>query len=537
MAGLATAFGSGAMTNSVSEIEDAGAIFAIGTNTTESHPVISQRVVKAKNKGAKLVVADPRKTPIAELADIWLNLYPGTNVALLNGMMNVIVEENLIDEEFINNCTENFDKVKEKVKEYPPEKVEEITGVSAENIREAAKMYAEAEKASILYTMGITQFTTGTDGVFSIANLAMMTGNIGKESTGVNPLRGQNNVQGACDMGGLPNVFTAYQKVGNPDAIEKFSSCWNATLNESPGMAVTEMMDLAGDKIKAMYIMGENPMLTDANLGHVEEAMDNLDFLVVQDIFMTETAEKADVVLPAASFAEKDGTVTNTERRVQLIKKAIPEQGDSKADWEIICELSTKMGIPMHYKDPEEIMKEIRQVTPSYAGISYKRIEEEGGVQWPCPSEDHPGTKFLHKDGNFPIGKAKFTEVDYKPAADETDENYPYILTTGRILYHYHTVMTRRAKDLEEEAPEGYMEMHPEDAEKLGIEDEEMVKVSSRRGELKAPVKITENVTKGVVYMSFHYKEMAVNKLTSQSFDPKAKIPELKVTAVNIEKV
>ncbi|UMZ75302.1 Formate dehydrogenase H [Natranaerofaba carboxydovora] len=524
------------MTNSISEIQNADAIFAIGTNTTESHPIIGQQVVKAQNKGAKVVVADPRKTPIAEMADIWLNPLPGTNVALLNGLMNVIVEEDLIDKAYINDNTENFEEVKEIVKNYTPKKVEDITGVPAEKIKEAARIYGKANKAPILYTMGITQFTTGTDGVFSVANMALMTGNVGIESGGVNPLRGQNNVQGACDLGGLPNVFTAYQKVDNPDAVEKFSKFWGAKLSDKPGKAVTEMMATAGDEIKALYIMGENPMLTDPNLGHVEKSLESLDFLVVQDILMTETAEKADVVLPAATFAEKDGTFTNTERRVQRVRKAIPEQGDSKADWKIFSELSTKMGMPMNYSSPEEIMDELREVTPSYAGISYERIEDEG-IQWPCPSTDHPGTKYLHKDGKFPIGKAKFTGIEYKPAAESPDEEYPYILTTGRVLYHYHSVMTRRSKELDEEAPKGFMEIHPEDADRLSIEDEELVKVSSRRGEVKAPVKITDKISKGVVYMSFHYKEMAANKLTNELYDPKAKTPELKVSAVKIEKL
>ncbi len=535
MAGLATAFGSGAMTNSIGEIQNADAIFAIGTNTTESHPIIGQQVVKAKNKGAKVVVADPRRTPIAEMADIWLNPLPGTNVALLNGMMNVIIEEGLQDDEYIKENTENFEAVKEVVKEYTPEKVEKITGVPSEKIKEAARIYGKAERSPILYTMGITQFTTGTDGVLSVANLALMTGNVGIESAGVNPLRGQNNVQGACDLGGLPNVFTAYQKVDNPDVVDKFSKFWGVELNDKPGKAVTEMMNVAGDEIKAMFFMGENPMLTDPNLGHVEEALDSLDFLVVQDIIMTETAQKANVVLPAASFAEKDGTFTSTERRVQRVRKAIPEQADSKADWKIICELATEMGIPMKYNDPEEIMEEIRQVTPSYGGITYERIES-GGLQWPCPSTDHPGTKYLHKDGKFPIGKGKFSAVEYKPAAESPDEEYPFILTTGRILYHYHTVMTRRSKELNEQAPKGFMEINPEDADRLGIEDEEIVKISSRRGDLKAPVKITDKVTKGVVYMNFHYREMAANRLTNELYDPKAKTPELKVSAVKIEK-
>lgn len=524
------------MTNSINEISGADTIFAIGTNTTETHPVIAQQIIKAKNKGAKLIVADPRKTELAEKADIWLRPLPGTNVALLNGMAREILSENLHDEDFINKHTENFNEFKKALEQYTPEFVEQTTSIPAEQIKKAAKMYAEAGKAPILYTMGITQHTTGTDGVLSVANLAMLTGNVGKESSGVNPLRGQNNVQGACDMGGLPNVYTGYQKVGDPETRKKFSKAWGVELNEQPGLTVSEMMQAAGKDIKAMYVMGENPMLTDPNIGHVEEGLKDLDLLIVQDIFLTETAELADVVLPAASFAEKDGTFTNTERRVQRIRKALEPVGNSKPDWEIICNLAEKMGYQMKYSHPEEIMREINQLTPSYGGITYSRIEQEG-LQWPCPSKGHSGTLYLHKDGKFPRGKGLFTPVNYRKPAETPDKEYPYVLTTGRILHHYHSVMTRKSRELNEEVPKGFMELNPEDADRLNVSEGEIVKVSSRRGEVQAPVLITTKVAPGVVYMSFHYKEMAANRLTNDAFDPKAKTPELKVSAVKIEKL
>ncbi len=523
------------MTNSIDEIKDANAIFAIGTNTTEAHPIIGQKVLQAKKKGASLIVADPRKIEIAEKADIWLQNLPGTNVALLNGMIKHILDNDLLDKEFIENHTEDLDELKDALKDFTVDKAAEITSVPKEKIEKAAELYAKSGKSTILYTMGITQFTTGTDGVSSVANLSMVTGNIGRESTGVNPLRGQNNVQGACDLGGLPVVYTGYQKVGDEKVTEKFSKAWGVELNDKPGLAVTEMMKAAGKDLKALYVMGENPMLTDANLGHVEEGLESLDFLVVQDIFLTETAEKADVVLPAASFAEKDGTNTNSERRVQRVRKAVEPVGDSKADWEIVMDLSNKMGYEMKYESAEDVMKEIQELTPSYKGISYERIEN-GGLQWPCPTEEHPGTKYLHKDGNFARGKGKFMPIQYKPSAESVDEEYPFLLTTGRILYHYHSVMTRKAKELNDEAPVGFIEINPEDAAKLGIENEDMVKVSSRRGEIPVPALVTDKVAPGVVFISFHYKEAAVNTLTNDAIDPKAKTPELKVAAVNIEK-
>jgi len=526
------------MTNSVAEVEHSKCIFVTGSNTTETHPVISYRIIRAKNKGAKLIVADPRYINLADKADIFLQLKPGTNLALFNGLLHVIIKEDLIDKEFVAERTEDFEEVKASVEKYTPDYVSEITGVPADDIVAAARMYAEGETASILYTMGVTQHTTGTHNVMAIANLAMATGNMGRLSTGVNPLRGQNNVQGACDMGALPPVLTGYQKVDDTPTLERFNQAWNTILSSKPGLTVTEMFDAAEEgKVKMMYIMGENPLLSDADIGHVEEAVKHLDFLVVQDIFLTETAEYADVVLPATTFAEKDGTFTNTERRVQRIRPAVSPRGDSRPDWLILTELANKVGFNWNYSNPEEIIKEIASLTPSYAGINYKRVEEEGGLQWPCPSEGHPGTPCMHA-GKFVRGLGKFHAVDYKPSAEEPDKDYPFILTTGRNLYHYHTSsMTGRSKSLKEFSSEDRLRINPVDAAKLGVSDGDKVKLSSRRGEIEVKVLLTDTVAEGVVFMTFHYKDTPVNRLTNAVLDPIAKIPELKVSAVKVEKV
>ncbi len=526
------------MTNSVGEIEDAEALFIIGSNTTETHPVIGYRVKMARKKGAALIVADPRAIELAEYADVFLQLLPGTNEALLNGMLNVIIEEGLVDENFINERTEGFDQVKAAIQKYTPEKVQEITGVPADDIRRAARLYAGAESAAILYTMGITQFTKGTNSVLAIANLAMATGNLGKEFSGVNPLRGQNNVQGACDMGALPVVYTGYQRVDNEEVRAKFSKAWGVDLNPTPGLTVTEISDAALEgKVKFLYIMGENPALSDPHLNHLMEALEKTEFLVVQDIFLTETAAKADVVLPAAAFAEKEGTFVNTERRVQMLGRAVDPPGEAKADWLILQELAGKLGISWNYSSAEDIFEEIASLTPSYAGISYRRLQEEGGLQWPCPAPDHPGTKFLHQ-GQFVKGKGLFTPVEYADPAEKADGEYPLLLTTGRNLYHYHTgSMTRRSEAIAEFKDEERIQVSVEDAEKMGIKDGDTVKVSSRRGELQVKAQVTEIVPPGVVFMTFHYSEAAVNLLTNNALDPVAKIPELKVCAVKVEKV
>ena len=531
------AFGSGAMTNSVRDcVEEANVILVIGSNTTEQHPVMGYLIKHVvEYSDTKLIVADPRKIELTEYADVWLRHRCGTDVALLNGLMNVILNEDLHDHEFVENRTENFEELKKVVSKYTPEQTEEITGVPKEKIIEAARLYSEAGRASILYSMGITQHTTGTENVLSVANLAMLTGNIGKEGTGVNPLRGQNNVQGACDMGALPPLFPGYQKVAVPEVREKFEKAWGVKLSASGGLTVVEMMDAATEgKIKGMYIMGENPMLSDPNIGHVEEGLKNLEFLVVQDIFLTETAELADVVLPAACFAEKDGTVTNTCRRVQLLHKAVIPPGESKQDWEIICEVSKKMGYSMSYTSPKEIMEEIASLTPSYGGIYYDRLESGDGLQWPCLDRKHPGTPILHR-GAFTRGKGLFVGAEYKPPAELPDKDYPFILTTGRLLYHFHTAsMTRHSKPLSAIVPEGFVEINPDDAGKFGIREGDLVEVSSRRGKIQTKARVTDRVASGIIFMPFHFAEEAANRLTNPALDPIAKIPELKVCAAAV---
>lgn len=538
VAGLALAYGSGAMTNSIREIRDADFILVIGSNTTETHPIISLEIRKALKKGAKLAVADPRKIELAGLADFHLQLRPGTNVALINGLINVILEENLWDEEFIKNRTENFSAMREAALKYNPDYVAGITGVDAEIIRQAARAYARAGNAAILYAMGITQHSSGTNNVLAIANLAMLCGQIGKPASGVNPLRGQNNVQGACDMGALPNVFPSYQPVADIANVQKFSQAWGVQVPEKPGLTVGEMMDGAHmGHIKGMYIMGENPMLSDPDIQHVHKALESLEFLVVQDIFLTETAELADVVLPGTSFAEKDGTFTNTERRVQRIRKAIEPIGNTKPDWQIICSLAEQMGYQqMKYSHPSEIMEEIARLTPIYGGICYDRLEEQG-LQWPCGDENHSGTPILHKD-KFTRGLGKFHAVEYLPPAETPDNEFPLILTTGRRLYHYHTgTMTRKAKGIEAIYGNEFLEINPCDADKLGINDRDTVRVSSRRGNITIKARVTDRVNPGTVFTSFHFTENPVNVVTNSVRDPIAKIPELKVCAVRIEKI
>jgi formate dehydrogenase alpha subunit len=536
VAGLAAAFGSGAMTNSIEEIEYTDVILATGTNTTENHPVISSRVKRAvRQRGAKLIVIDPREIDLVKYATIWLRQKPGTDVAVLNGLMNVIIAEGLYAREYVENRTEGFEALQKTVAAYTPERVQEISGVPAEDLKAAARLYAKAAKASILYAMGMTQHITGTDNVKSCANLAMLCGMVGIEGGGVNPLRGQNNVQGACDMGALPNVFPAYQPVANDEVRARFEKAWNATLPSKPGKTIVEIMDAAHKgEIKALYIMGENPMVSDPDLTHVEASLNHLELLIVQDIFLTETAMLADAVLPSACFAEKDGTFTNTERRVQRVRAAVPAPGQAKADWEIIAEISVKMGYPMSYASAADIMKEINSVTPSYAGITYERLEEQG-IQWPCPNTDHPGTRFLHKD-RFSRGRGLFHAVEYIPPAEQTDAEYPIILSTGRVLYHYHTgTMTRLSKGSMERCPESLVEINPADADKLGIADGQTVKVTSRRGTLQAKAKITTRSDRGTVFMNFHFHEAAVNLLTNPALDPIGKIPEYKVCAVRVE--
>lgn len=531
--GASAAFGRGAMSNSFSDIASADLLFVIGSNTTYCHPIIGRIIRQGVNSGhTSLIVADPRSIDLSALASIHLQHRPGTDVALLNAMMHVIIEENLQDQEFIEERTEGYEELAETVKHYTPEVGEEITGVPKEKIIEAARLFAKAEGAVILYGMGITQHTTGTDNVKSVANLLMLTGNMGKESTGFSPLRGQNNVQGACDVGALPNVFTGYQKVDNPDVRLKFESAWGCSLDGKPGLPVTEMMGaVTQGKIKAMYVAGENPLMSEPSLSHARRAMQQLDFLVVQDIFPTETAMVADVILPAAAFAEKEGTFTSTERRVQKLNKAIDPPGEAKPDWQIICSLAERMGHPFNCKDTAEIMDEIASVTPIYGGIHHDRLEGYG-LQWPCPDRDHPGTTILH-EGSFTRGPGKFHGVEYKPPAESASEGYPLILTTGRVLEHWHTgSMSRRADVLDELSPKGVLDINPGDASNIGIESGDLVTLTSERGSIEVPVNVTDRMAPGVAFLAFHWKESPANMLTNPALDPTAKIPEFKVSAV-----
>lgn len=536
---MATTLGSGAMTNSINEIVNANCIFAIGTNTTASHPIIELQIKQAVQKGAKLIIANPKRFNLCRFATMWLRLRPGTDLALLMGMMRVIVDEGLFDASFIEERTVDFDAFKESLKEVDLNSVENITGVPKEDIITAARIYATNKPATILYTMGITQHTHGTDNVLALSNLALLTGNIGKPSSGVNPLRGQNNVQGACDMGALPYVFPGYQRVDNSEIRQKFETAWNCKLSSSLGLPLTEMVEAAYEgQIKAMYIIGSDPVLSMPNAQHVKEALEKLEFLVVQDIFLTETAKLAHVILPAASFAEKDGTFTNTERRIQLIRKAIEPPGLARPDWVIVCEIAKRLGGKgFDYNHPAEIMEEISSLTPIYKGVSYKRLEKES-LQWPCPDSEHPGTPILYTEKFFTKdGKARFMPLKYKPSAELPNEEFPFILTTVRSLYHYHGSMTRRVEGLNVLRANEMLEINPKDAANLGIVDGEMVRVISPRGEVVVQAKITENSPVGVVSLTFHFAECPTNVLTNPALDPVAKTPELKVCAVLIEKL
>ena len=555
MAGLAAAFGSGAMTNSVPEFSAETQCFLItGSNTTEAHPLVASHVMEAKERGARIVVVDPRQAQIGRLADLYLRFRPGTDVAWLNGMMNVIISEGLEDRAFIEERTEGYERLRQVVMEYTPERVEQISDIPADDLRTAARMYASSKPAAILYAMGITQHTTGTDNVKSCANLAMLTGNMGVAGGGVNPLRGQNNVQGACDLGGLPNVYPGYQNVTVPELRAKFEAAWGVgDLSDQVGMTVMKMVDGAcTGAVRALYVMGENPMLSDPDVNHVRHCLEQLDLLVVQDIFLTETAQLAHVVLPGVSFAERDGTFTSTDRRIQRVRKAVEPLGEARPDWEILCDLANRL--TQHatrntqggwdYASPKAIMDEIATLTPIYGGVSYERLEQEGFLQWPVPTPDHPGTSYLHK-GKFSRGLGHFHAIYFQEAAELPDEEYSFILTTGRLMFHWHTgTMTRRSEKLEQEVPEAYVEMHPDDAARIGLlsrlrggQRGVRVRVASRRGEIELGVRLTPRIRPGVVFIPFHFAEAAANALTNAALDPDSGIPEYKVCAVRVEPV
>lgn len=540
---LQKAIGSGAMGNSVDELPGADCIIVIGNNPIETHPVTATFVKQAAANGCDIIVIDPRRTPLVDYATMWLKQYPGTDVAVVNGLLNVIINKHLIDTEFINERIEGgmvtYETIKQAVQKYTPEEVEKISGIPAEDLIKAALIYGEAERASVLTGMGMSQSEHGTDNVLALINMALITGNFGRESTGINPPRGQNNVQGASDMGGINNVYPGYQSVADKAIRKKFSKAWNVPvekLNPNPGLTAVEMMQAAyKDKIKAMYVMGENPLLSDPNLNHTLQAIQKLDLLIVQDIFMTETAKFADVILPAASFAEKEGTFSNTDRHILRVRKAVESPGEAKEDWWYISEISKRLGYEMNYNSASDIMDEIASVTPSYGGISYKRLETEK-LQWPCPTADHPGTRFMHKD-SFPIGKARLHAVNHQEMSEAPDKQYPFILNTGRNLYHYHTAtMSRKSTPLNSFSPGPYLEICQEDLKMIGFADGDKAKLISRRGEICVWLKESNLVSKGELFLPFHFHESSANILTDDKLDPQSRIPRYKQTACRLEK-
>ena len=537
VAGLASSFGSGAMTNPIADFQKSDVILLTGSNPTANHPLVAIQMIQAIQNGTRLIVVDPRKIDMVNYASIWLRPKSGTDIVWLNGLMHIIIRDNLHDAEYITKRTENFELLKDTVKKYNPQFVSRITGISPKDLEKAAHLYAKAPKASIAYAMGITQHAFGTDNVKSVANLAMLCGNIGIEGGGVNPLRGQNNVQGACDVGALPNTLPGYQGLSDQKAIQKFEEVWGVKLSLKPGLAATDMWPaILEDKIKAMYIMGENPAVSDPNLRHLKSVLKKLDFMLVQDIFMTETAKFAHVILPAASFAEKDGTFTNTERRIQLLNQAIQPLGNAKADWKIICMLAEKIGHPLPYKNTEEIMEEISELVPIYRGIHHERLKK-GGLQWPCTGWEHPGTPILHKK-QFTRGKGLFQAAEFILPNELPDDQYPFLLSTGRLLYHYNSgTMTKKVAGLNIIAPEVTMEIHPDDAKTLSVSSGQTVRVISRRGEMTAKAYITRKTPKGTIFIPFHFGENPVNLVTNDALDPIARIPEFKVCAVRLEPI
>lgn len=538
VAGLAMTLGSGAMTNPIADItEDVDVIMLVGSNPEEAHPVIGMQIRQAVERGTRLIVVDPRDIGLSKSADIHLKLKPGTNVAFANGMMNVIINEGLADEEFIRTRTEGFEELKEIVKEYTPEKVAEICHIDPDHLREAALMYAKAEKAPIIYCLGVTEHSTGTEGVMSMSNMAMLVGKIGKSGCGVNPLRGQNNVQGACDMGAMPGDFPGYQKVTNPEVVAKFERAWGVKLSNKPGMHATDVFGAAIRKeIRGLFIFGEDPVVTDADQNHIRKALESLDFFVLSDLFMTETAQYADVILPGTSYAEKEGTFSNTERRVQRVRKAVQLEGEMRLDTDIFIDLMNRMGYQQPHLTSEEIMDEIASVTPIFGGISHRRLDKEGALQWPCPDKNHPGTPILHV-GKFSRGLGWFYPAEYTPSAELPDEEYPFIMMTGRILYHYNTrAMTGKTPGLMEKEGHSFIEINTEDAARLGIENGGKVKVSSRRGSIISTARVGEKVSPGETWMPFHFPDGNANVLTNAALDKYARIPEYKVCAIRVEK-
>lgn len=536
VAGLASAFGSGAMTNSIGEIKDVQTIFIIGSNPTEAHPIIGLEMKKALARGAKLIVCDPRKIWMAKRADIHIQHKPGTDNILINAMMNHIITKDLHCRKFVEERCENFEAFLDNLKDYSIENAAEVCGVPANLIREAAEMYAKGTPSSIFYTLGITEHTCGTENVQNLANLAMLCGQIGKASSGINPLRGQNNVQGGCDMGAIYSVMPGYQKVTDKAVREKFGKAWGVELPTNTGGRVTDFIETAGDGIlHGFYCFGEDPVLSEPNQAKVIESLKKLDFIVCQEIFMTETAKLANVILPATCWAEKDGTFTNSERRVQLIRKAVDAPGQAMPDWKIICLVSTAMGYKMSYKDPGEVFDEMASLTPSYSGMSFDR-NDKLGLQWPCPDSKHPGTKFLHEE-KFVRGKGLFHAIKFREAAELPDDDYPLILSTGRTLYNYNIGnMTQKTDAIRQKQSKNFVEMNHSDAKRLDITNGQDVTVRTRRGKITVEAVLGDRVRPGAIWMPFHFTDQPTNMLTNDAFDNITRTAEYKVCAAVIEK-
>jgi formate dehydrogenase alpha subunit len=542
VAGLVATFGAGAMTNSIGEIRDADVLFVIGSNTSEAHPIIAMEMKRAVKRGATLIVADPRAVWMTTIAERHLQLKPGTDVWLLNAMAHVIVEEGLVDAEFIEQNTEGFEAVRETVREYTPEEAEKVTGVSADDIRWAARKYATTDKAGIYYTLGITEHTHGTDNVYALANLVLMTGHLGKPSSGMNPLRGQNNVQGANDAGATPIFYPGYQRVDNPEVQAKYEQSWGVALSPDPGLDLNLMMKEVGKSIFGLFVMGEDILLSEPNVKKLEAGMNKCEFVVVQEIFMNETTRFADVIFPASAFAEKDGVFTNSERRVQRVRKAVDSPGQARADWLILTQLANACGADWKYDSASEVYDELAENAPSFKGISHARIDDEihngkTGLQWPCPEPDHPGTVYLH-EGGVMRGKGLFTAVQYRPSDELPDEDYGLFLSTGRTLYHYNcATQTRRESGLDEKQPENFIEIHPRDAKKRDISNDDLVEVSTRRGAIQVRAIISRQVRPGCTWMPLHFAEARANLLTNDAGDAVTNTAEYKVCAAEVKRV
>ncbi len=534
-------FGAGAMTNSISEIRDTEMMFVIGSNTSEAHPIIAMEMKRAVRNGSTLVVADPRAIWMAEIAYKHLQLQPGTDVWLLNAMAHVIIKEDLVDHAFIKDHTEGFEKVVAAVAEYTPEKAEQVTGVPSEDIVDVARLYATTKKAGIYYTLGITEHTHGTDNVYALANLVTMTGHLGVRSAGMNPLRGQNNVQGANDAGATPIYLPGYQRVTDDAARQTFEQAWGCQIPPREGLNLNVMMKaLQNGQIRGLYVMGEDIVISEPNVGKVEQALnEHCEFLVCQEIFHNVTTEFADVVFPGACFAEKDGVFTNSDRRVQRVRKAVDPPGNARADWQIICDLARAAGYPMpDYRGPDEVYGEMAALTPKVAGISHQRLDQRPfGLQWPCPDTEHEGTPTLHVDGPL-IGKVQFQAVAYRPSDELPDVEYPLVLSTGRTLYHYNAAtQTRRDPGPVAKNRGNFIEVHRRDARQLGVKHGEKVRVVSRRGAVEAEVWVSPRVRPGCTWMPMHFAESRANLLTNDAGDPVTQTGEYKVCAVRIETI